>query len=91
MATMKVKQLALDRYVDELRWLRWASIVVTPLHHMNRCLFPCALNTMPMLACGDPSAIYTSGGTAERKMLRTPSKCTISGFGFGNGITMAWM
>ena len=39
---------------------------------------------MPMLACADPSAIYTSGGTAERKMLRTRSKCTISGFGFGS-------
>ena len=51
---------------------------------MNKCLFPWALNTMPMLACGHPSAIYTSGGTAERKMLRTRSKCTISGIGFGS-------
>ena len=30
MATMKVKQLAPDRYVDELRWLLWASIGVKP-------------------------------------------------------------
>ena len=28
--------------------------------------------------------LHTSGGTAERKMLRTRSKCTISGIGFGS-------
>ena len=33
---------------------------------------------------GDPSAIYTSSGRADRKMLRTRSKCTISGIGFGS-------
>ena len=54
-------------------------------------IFPCALCMGPMLARADPSAIYTSGGTGERKMLRTRSKCTISGFRFGSGIPRVWM